>query len=407
MIHRIATPLLLLILILSGFARSRAQSTDKIMVIIIDGARYSETLDDPTHTYTPQMWSLSQQGTILNNFSNDGYTYTSRAIPALWCGAWTDVQNITYQGSATQQSVLPTIFEYYRKDKNLPSGECYYISRYMPSLWRPSYDANYGENYWPTFHAVGNNDKDVATQAQLVIENSHPHFMWVYLDGVDHEGHSGNWSNYTRAIFSSDSIVGVLWAKLQSDPFYKNTTTLIVTNDHGRHDDQSGGFQGHGCSCAGCRHIQFLAVGPTIKQNYISSQYRTIPDMAVTAASLLGINPLKATGSVMAEIFTSTAINDEISSSFKLTGCTPNPFSTSTTISYITNNPGEVQLTIYSLSGETVKAVASEIRSAGLQTVEWDGTNSRGQRVGSGLYFYKLQVAMQIATGKLIFENGL
>ncbi|SDC55383.1 T9SS type A sorting domain-containing protein [Williamwhitmania taraxaci] len=405
MIPKIAKPFLFLILFVSAVAALQAQSPDKIMVVIIDGARYSETLGDPTHRFTPQMWSLAQQGTTISNFANNNYTYTSRAIPALWCGAWTDVQNINYQGSDTQQSVLPTIFEYYRKDKKLPSTECYSISKYLPSLWRPSYDPDYGESYWPAFQSVGSNDSDAATQTQVVMDRYHPHFLWVYLDNVDHEGHSGDWSKYTRAIFIADSIVGVLWAKLQADPFYRNSTTLIVTNDHGRHDDQHGGFQGHGCSCDGCRHIQFLAVGPSIKQNYVSTQYRTIPDMVVTASFLLGVNPAKATGSVMHEIFTSTGIAEESNQDFQLKECSPNPFINSTSIRYFLSKPSDVQLSIHSVSGERITLLKRENQNVGLNSIEWDGTNNQGLRVNSGIYFYRLQVGNQSKAGQLIFSR--
>jgi len=403
MIHTAAKALSFLILLLSGLTTAQAQSTDKIMIVIIDGARYTETLGDPSHTYTPKMWDLAKQGTIASSFSNNNFTYTSRALPALWCGAWTDVQSITYQGSATQHAVLPTIFEYYRKQKGLPAAECFYISRYLPSLWLPSFDADYGENYWPAFHTVGNVDKEVATQAQLVMDNSHPHFMWVYLDGVDHAGHSGVWSDYTAAVFTSDSIVGVLWDKLQSDPFYKNSTTLIVTNDHGRHDNQNGGFQGHGCGCEGCRHIQFLAVGPSIKQNFISTQSRILPDMAVTASFLLGVNPTKATGSVMQEIFTETGIGEETNQPFTLTGSTPNPFYERTTVRYYLNRPNEVHLGIYSLAGEEIRTLLSERQGEGQQAVEWDALDNQGRRVSAGIYFFKLQVGNHAETGKLVF----
>lgn len=398
--------LLVLISFFSGLTISMAQSNDKIMIVIIDGARYTETLGDPAHTYTPKMWNLSKQGTIINNFLNDNYTYTSRAIPALWCGAWTDVQNITYNGSATQYAVLPTIFEYYRKDKNLPSTECFYVTRYLTSLWLPSFDADYGQNYWPEFHAVGYSDKEVATQAQQVIDNYHPHFLWVYLADVDHAGHLGNWAGYTKAVFTADSIVGLLWDKLQSDPFYKGSTTLIVTNDHGRHDDQHGGFQNHGCSCDGCRHIEFLTVGPSIKQNYISPQSRILPDMAVTASFLLGINPTKATGSVMQEIFSSNGINEEKNQTFTLNGSYPNPFSKSTSIHYFLNKPNEVLLSIYSITGEKIITLVNERQNFGQKAVEWNALNNQGQRVNSGLYFYKLQIGNQNETGKLILVNN-
>jgi hypothetical protein len=290
---------------------SFSDEPDKVMIVIIDGARYSETFGDPSHQYIPEMYDLSLQGTICDSFYNDGFTYTSRAIPALWCGGWTEVRDTVYNGHSTSYSVMPSLFEYYRKQKNQPAEECYYVLKYIESLWLPSFDPDYGPEYWPGFHSVGNSDNDVAFQAEYIMDTYHPHFLWVYLADVDHAGHSGNWNEYTSAILNADQVVGELWNKIQSDTFYANTTTMIVTNDHGRHDPEHGGFSGHGCGCEGCRHIQFLAVGPDIKTNYISYQYRTTPDMAVTASYLLGINPEQATGHVMYEIFNSSSINKQ------------------------------------------------------------------------------------------------
>ena len=116
---------------------------------------------------------------------------------------------------------------------------------------------------------------------------------------MDHEGHSGDWESYTTAIHKADSIVGFLWEKLQADTFYQNSTTLFVTNDHGRHDDQHGEFSGHGCGCEGCRHIMFLALGPNVKNNFISTQYRRTPDLAVTVSEIFDADPTEATGEIM------------------------------------------------------------------------------------------------------------
>lgn len=396
---------LILSLYFLGLSISHAQTADKIMIVIIDGARYTETFGDPNHTYVPQMYNLSKQGTLIDNYKNNNYTYTSRAIPALWCGAWTDVQSIVYNGSSTQYAVLPSIFEYYRKQKSMPANECFYILPYISSLWLPSFDGDYGPSYWPEFHSVGNSDKDVATQAQLVMENSHPHFMLVYLPDVDHAGHSGIWSEYTQAISTADSIVNVLWQKLQSDPFYKESTTLIVTNDHGRHDDDHGGFQGHGCSCEGCRHIQFLALGPSIKKDYVSSTYRTIPDMAVTASYLLGIEPTKATGNVMQEIFDLTGTQNEENQPITLVSSYPNPFVNRTSITYFLSKPSQVKLSIINIAGEEVITLANEWENQGEQSIVWNARNNQGQKVSPGIYFYRLQVGDQNKTGKIILAD--
>jgi predicted AlkP superfamily pyrophosphatase or phosphodiesterase len=394
--------LIILILFISGLRLSTAQTADKLMLVIIDGARYTETFGDPTFSNIPKMRELAQQGTIISNFVNNNYTYTSRAIPAIWCGAWTNVQSIIYNGSATQHAVLPTIFEYYRKQKNATADDCVYILPYVSSLWLPSFDSNYGPDYWPKFYSQGSSDYDVFLQTQYVMDNTHPQFLLVYLADVDHYGHSGVWTNYVSAIQNADRIVGLLWEKLQSDPFYKNSTNLIVTNDHGRHDDQHGGFQRHGCSCDGCRQIQFLAVGPDIKKNFVSTQYRTIPDVAVTAASLLGLQAEKASGNVMNEIFNFTAIQSEENPIFEFQSCYPNPFLKRTRIQFYLNQAAFTQLDIYAVSGKKIKTLLNEWQTQGQKFIEWDGTDNQGQKTSQGIYFYTFQAGNNSKSEKLI-----
>lgn len=381
---------------------AKAQSTEKIMIIIIDGARYTETLGDLSETYTPEMWNLARQGTMISQFKNDNHTYTSRAIPALWSGTWTDVHDTVYQGNSTKYALSPSIFEYYRKQKDMPANECFYVLKYIESLWLPSFKQDYGPNYWPEFHSVGSTDQDVAEEAKLVMDTHHPHFIWVYLADVDHAGHSGNWVEYVDAIRAADNIVGDLWNHLQSDPFYKDATTLFITNDHGRHDSQHGGFQGHGCSCEGCRHIEFIAVGPSIKENFVSNQERNIPDMAVTASYLLGINPEYSTGDVMHEIFKANAVDDAINH-MTLKGNYPNPFTHSTSIQFYLSELSQVQVTIFDITGREIIKYEEEWKSQGDNSINWDAKNKQGETVIPGIYFYSLKIEEQVDVGKLLF----
>lgn len=279
-----------------------AYETDKVALVIIDGLRYSEGLGDPDHTYVPEMWALAQQGTIIEPFINDGYTYTSRAIPAIWCGAWTDVipfSDPDCGGSSNNYTQLPTIFEYYRKHLSRPDEDCIYFLKDVGCPWKASFEPDYGPDYWPLYHSVGTTDLDVWSQTEPLLEQYTPSFFLVYLASVDHEGHSGNWEDYLDSISTADSIVGMLWDYLQAHPFYAGTTTMIVTNDHGRHDYD---FSGHGDSCDGCRTIQFLAVGPDIQTGLVSTVPRTIPDIVPTIGELLGFPTEDSTGTAMIEI---------------------------------------------------------------------------------------------------------
>jgi hypothetical protein len=382
--------------------RLQAQEADKIVIVIIDGARYTETLGDSSKTYTPVMWDLAKEGSVASNFNNDKYTYTSRAIPALWCGAWTELNDVEYQGSTTQSAVLPTLFEYYRKLKNMPANECYYVLKYIPNLWLPSFDPDYGPDYWPEFHSIGDNDTEVATEALRIMDSEHPHFMLVYLADVDHEGHSGVWSRYTKAVHTSDSLVGVLWDKIQSDDFYKNTTSLIVTNDHGRHDDEHGGFRGHGDGCEGCRHIEFLALGPNIKQNFVTNTYHRTPDMAVTASSILGIQPTKSTGRIIQEIFNTTQSTSLQLPNSLAVDCAPNPFTNSISIRFTVAEPSWVNFSIYSLEGKHIATLMNGLQLKGQKELQWLGKDLDGQNTTAGIYFYRLKIGDQSITGKLI-----
>ncbi|OQX73546.1 MAG: hypothetical protein B6D61_12395, partial [Bacteroidetes bacterium 4484_249] len=331
---------------------------------------------------------------------------TSRAIPALWCGAWTDVIDTVYQGTSTQYSVLPSLFEYYRKQKEMPSEECFYVLKYIESLWLPSFDVDYGPDYWPEFHSTGSTDEDVANETQWVMDNYHPHFLWVYLADVDHAGHTGIWPEYIEAIHIADSIVGVLWQKIQSDPFYKDSTTLIVTNDHGRHDDEHGGFQHHGCGCEGCRHIEFLALGPNIKKDFVSYQNRYTPDMAVTAAHLLGVEPEKATGNVINEIIEMNTTHENQGIIIHKVEVYPNPFFNKVMVSFTLSEKAFTQIIIYDDKGSVVRTLMNKTQNKGNYLISWDGKEETGKKAVPGIYYINIKAGNTRQSLKVLLNNS-
>jgi flagellar hook assembly protein FlgD len=52
---------------------------------------------------------------------------------------------------------------------------------------------------------------------------------------------------------------------------------------------------------------------------------------------------------------------------------------------------GKVSLMIYDVRGRLIKALASGNKTAGEHVVRWDGRDDRGQRIPSGVYFYRLE----------------
>lgn len=79
-----------------------------------------------------------------------------------------------------------------------------------------------------------------------------------------------------------------------------------------------------------------------------------------------------------------------IPSVLKIDSNFPNPFNPETTISYSIPKDGKVRVSVYNLRGQKVKQLLNEHIIAGRHKVVWDGTNSHGQYVSSGLYFVKI-----------------
>jgi sugar lactone lactonase YvrE len=78
--------------------------------------------------------------------------------------------------------------------------------------------------------------------------------------------------------------------------------------------------------------------------------------------------------------------------SFELNQNYPNPFSPSTRITYTVPATGTgVSLRVYDLLGCEVITLIDGIEMPGEHSVEWNGTNSAGHKVGSGVYLYQLK----------------
>jgi len=69
----------------------------------------------------------------------------------------------------------------------------------------------------------------------------------------------------------------------------------------------------------------------------------------------------------------------------------PNPFNPMTKIRFSLPAAGAVELRVFDASGRLVTTLASEVMGAGEHTVVWNGTDSSGRGVASGVYFSSLR----------------
>jgi len=80
----------------------------------------------------------------------------------------------------------------------------------------------------------------------------------------------------------------------------------------------------------------------------------------------------------------------------------PNPFNPTTHIRYALKDQGHVRLIVYNTLGQAVATLIDEVRSAGSHTAVWNGLNTDGMPVGSGMYLYRLEVDGGTLTKKLL-----
>lgn len=292
--------------------------TERIVLVVIDGVRYSESLGDSTRSVMPHLWNeLAPAGTINHCFFNDGETETFAGHAALLTGVYRDYPNwaLNFFGLRIHRPRPedPTLFEYFRKATGAPRDALWVVaSKFKLGNFDHSSHEEYGEEFGGeqaagkgfTLPGTGNRwDESTWEKVLEVIADHSPRILVINLADPDRRAHDGDWEGYLEAIRENDGRIASLWGFLQRDPTYQGKTALIVTADHGRHPDTvDGGFREHGDECPGCRHILLAALGPDFQEGVELHQYRTQIDLVPTLGEILGFPTPYARGQVMWEL---------------------------------------------------------------------------------------------------------
>jgi hypothetical protein len=83
----------------------------------------------------------------------------------------------------------------------------------------------------------------------------------------------------------------------------------------------------------------------------------------------------------------------------------PNPFNPNTDIRYQivdAGSPIHTTLKVYNVLGQEVRVLVDELKEPGYYTVTWDGTDHKGERVTSGVYFYRIVAGQFQSTRRMV-----
>ena len=285
------------------------QKTEFVIVVVVDGARSSETWLAPNQPYIPRQKALLSKGTLINNFRNEGPTWTMSGHGALVNGKFDWVDN-----SGATSPKHPSIFQLYRKKHGIPANKTWLVaSKAKVEAIANCIQKGWYNEYLPSTNcgidgqgATSGYREDHLTFDTLmhVLKTYHPKLMLINFREPDYSGHQANYEGYLNGIRTTDEYIGEIWDWIENDPIYKGKTALFVTSDHGRHlDDVADGFVSHGDYCEGCKRLTLFAIGPEFKKNkIITAPYQQI-DLPVTIGHIMDFDVPASTGKVMQEIY--------------------------------------------------------------------------------------------------------
>ncbi|MBN1560717.1 VCBS repeat-containing protein [candidate division KSB1 bacterium] len=81
----------------------------------------------------------------------------------------------------------------------------------------------------------------------------------------------------------------------------------------------------------------------------------------------------------------------------------PNPFNSSTVISYELTQSTDVELAVYNLLAQKVRQLRSGYQEKGFYQVSWDAHDDNGRQLGTGVYILRLETAALTYTCKMVY----
>ena len=93
------------------------------------------------------------------------------------------------------------------------------------------------------------------------IKKKKPRVVYIAYGETDDWAHDGKYDQYLLSAHQTDQYIREIWETIQSDPQYKDKTTLLIGVDHGRGVTKNS-WKGHGESIPQAGQIWLMAMGP-------------------------------------------------------------------------------------------------------------------------------------------------
>jgi hypothetical protein len=235
--------------------------------------------------------------------SYPGYNelFTGRADPRIETNAWVDNPNVTvfewlnsksaFSGKVSAFATWATFARILNVDRSRLE---------VHAGWTPPFendrDRTPGKDLIDSLHRTttplfGGNALDALTYAALKesLKTKRPRVLFVGLGETDEWMHAGRYDLALEALARADATIADLWHTMQAMPEYADSTTFIITTDHGR-GGLPWGWKHHGASVVGAENIWLGVMGPGIPPLGVRSDTGLVTQaqVASTVADLVG-----------------------------------------------------------------------------------------------------------------------
>jgi len=127
--------------------------------------------------------------------------------------------------------------------------------------------------------------------AKTYLEEFRPKLLYIAYDETDEYAHEGKYDQYLIAANQLDQYISDLWDWVQNNYYYKDKTTILITTDHGRGNEDIDSWRNHGSSVAGAENVWMAVIGPDTPSEGVMKNHDIIysSQIASTIAAFLGI----------------------------------------------------------------------------------------------------------------------
>lgn len=296
-----------------------------IIIVVLSGVSGSESIDDRSHQYMPNLWGkIIKEGTLYSNLTDYNLEFHLPTSCAILTGKFYN----DYSGGY----LVPNIFQYIRKKYELPSQKLWIFGTWVAGETRclnTEFPESTAPSYITTSFEMSPESKKILTKKEAffvqealgvdtirqsrdlwdsvctlvydlskkVVRAYKPNFILYIMHNVE-SAHYDTFGRYVLALKKSDESINDIWEMIQNDPYYKDNTYLFVTPDSQRNPY----YMQHFLS-GRINQVWLYAYGPKIKKGVTIKRPIRHMDIFATIADITGVKTHPTEGRPLKDSF--------------------------------------------------------------------------------------------------------